>query len=195
MQNAIPLFIPRRLLLVGIVGNGTLSVDHQKAVVDVPRQRRIGRYGNRGKPGAQQQKDAQQRRQPPEYMQFYRLISDNGYTTKAVKRLPQTRHEQSDYIGAEVLILCSECTLGSITEDKVWKYAKRISCILRMDMEPCYGLDAELFRLLWKTCSDTSLYLPELSYQAGVVQNTPVFHELLRQIALLEEEWFSPPYF
>ena len=58
--------------MVGIVGDGTFSVDHQQAVVDVPRQRRIGRYGNRGKPGAQQQKDAQQRRQPPEYMQFYR---------------------------------------------------------------------------------------------------------------------------
>ena len=126
-------------------------------------------------------------------MKFYMIIGDGCESmTQCVHRLPRNEEEQERFLGAELLLLCTECTLGTISEDKTRDYARRISHVIRMDMSPSYGLNLELFHLLWPTCSDKSYYLPELSYDDAIEQNSGAFLELLRKIYELKETWFRP---
>lgn len=113
-------------------------------------------------------------------LQFYRIVSvDDDYMTKPTKQLPDLDN-QVGYLGAEVLLLCHECSLGTITEDKIYDYARRIMYIISLNFERIdYNLSIEIAHLLKPIALDTSLCRPELSLDDALETNMPIFRQLM----------------
>lgn len=126
---------------------------------------------------------------------YYRITADGEHTV-CVRRLPTTIEEQIDYLGAEMLLLCVECSIGTMTEDKIYDYTGRIVRVITMDSSSYdYALSADVKTMLRPIVMDKELYKPELSYDDAIQCNKDRFLALRDELILKALNYRKTEYF
>lgn len=119
---------------------------------------------------------------------FY-CFNDLGHTVYTSK-LPESRAEQCDYICAEMAILCTECTLGTITEDKIYDYARRISYVITKDVERIdYNLNIEIAHLLLPAYKEKNFRKLDMSYDEAYDINEPFFQKIAYELIKINSNY------